>query len=776
MPEDAANGVIRFGIFEIDLRAGQLRRNGLKVRLQEQPFQVLAMLLERPGEVVTREDLHARLWPADAFVDFDHGLNAAVKRLRDALGDSAENPRFVETLTRRGYRFLAPVESPSAETHVSAAQTPSAPNAAVSNAHKSRWRLVAAGFVIVLVPLGIGLHLGLRASRALQPVLPKEIRLTANSPDAPVYVGAISPDGRYLAYIDPRGTFLREIATDESHALSLPEGFRVHHVSWYPDGGHLLAQAVAGAEERPALWNIPLLGGAPRKLVDDAEAGSISPDGKQLAFLRGDKFNHSEIWLASTESDGGEPRMAVNVPGYVIGPPAWSPDSQRFAYLKDVYWPGYSTEDVQIEMYELASGKTDLVLNDYRLQYGLVWTRDNRLLFSRAEEPPNQGESNVWSLKVDTRPGWRWGAPMRLTSGPDWKPVINMSADGKHAVFIRTNIAPAVFVADVDARTREIGKLQRLTMDERQSRPYEWTPDGKSVLYVSDREGTLRIFRQQIGAATPELIAGVQGSPNILRLNPERTEILYLTEAERGATDAVNGAMSQNLGAAGHNGTNTQPEGEFQSRNLRLMRVPLDGGASQLVVEDSGINNFQCARLPSRECIYSKFTKDALVFYEFDAQTGAKKDLFRTSEPEWQLFRTSEPEWQYFNWTLSPDGRTLALAKEMRAATEAEIRLHPTRGGPERGGKERVIKVKDWGRLGTIDWAADGKSFWASAVRHGETTALINIDLQGRAKPVLQETKPYVGWAIPSQDGKHLAIWEATGGSNAWLLEVPPAW
>ena len=102
MPREAAKGVIRFGMFEVDLRAGQLRRNGLKVRLQEQPFQVLAMLLERPGEVVTRVDLRARLWPSDTFVDFDHGLNAAVKRLRDALGDSAENPRFVETLARRG--------------------------------------------------------------------------------------------------------------------------------------------------------------------------------------------------------------------------------------------------------------------------------------------------------------------------------------------------------------------------------------------------------------------------------------------------------------------------------------------------------------------------------------------------------------------------------------------------------------------------------------------------------------------------------------------------
>jgi TolB-like protein/Tfp pilus assembly protein PilF len=103
--------VIHFGVFEADLRAGELRRNGSKVKLQEQPFQILAMLLERPGEIVTREELRARLWSADTFVDFDHGLNSAIRRLRDALGDSAENPSLVETLGRRGYRFIAPVAS-----------------------------------------------------------------------------------------------------------------------------------------------------------------------------------------------------------------------------------------------------------------------------------------------------------------------------------------------------------------------------------------------------------------------------------------------------------------------------------------------------------------------------------------------------------------------------------------------------------------------------------------------------------------------------------------
>jgi TolB-like protein/DNA-binding winged helix-turn-helix (wHTH) protein len=100
---------VRFGLFEVDLRAGELRKQGVKIKLQEQPLQILAMLLEHPGQVVTREELRNKLWPADTFVDFDHGLNKAINKLREALGDSAESPRFIETLSHRGYRFLAPL-------------------------------------------------------------------------------------------------------------------------------------------------------------------------------------------------------------------------------------------------------------------------------------------------------------------------------------------------------------------------------------------------------------------------------------------------------------------------------------------------------------------------------------------------------------------------------------------------------------------------------------------------------------------------------------------
>jgi len=112
--------LLRFGVFEVDLTAGELRKSGARIRLQEQPFQVLTALLQNAGQVVTRDELREKIWPADTFVDFDHSLNTAVNKIRESLGDSASSPRFVETLARRGYRFIAPVDSVAAATTQSA--------------------------------------------------------------------------------------------------------------------------------------------------------------------------------------------------------------------------------------------------------------------------------------------------------------------------------------------------------------------------------------------------------------------------------------------------------------------------------------------------------------------------------------------------------------------------------------------------------------------------------------------------------------------------------
>ena len=177
--------VLRFGVFEVDLRAGELCKQGKRVRLQEQPFQVLAVLLQRPGEVVTREELRKEIWPEDTFVDFDNSLNTAINKLREALGDSADNPRFVETLPRRGYRFLAPVSGKDG--------TPKGTATVVGTTSTPRNRKTVAAVTGIVLVVGIGGALFLRARH--QPRLTEKDTVVlgdfVNSTGDPVFDGTL---------------------------------------------------------------------------------------------------------------------------------------------------------------------------------------------------------------------------------------------------------------------------------------------------------------------------------------------------------------------------------------------------------------------------------------------------------------------------------------------------------------------------------------------------------------------------------------------------------
>jgi Tol biopolymer transport system component/DNA-binding winged helix-turn-helix (wHTH) protein len=722
MPDTEPNCVVHFGIFEVDLQAGELRRNGSKVRLQDQPFQVLALLLERPGQIVIREELQARLWPADTFVDFDHGLNAAIKRLRDALGDSAENPRFVETLARRGYRFLAPVNRTPKDS-LAAPQPLHLTQQKNSGTHQPRspWRLPLVVATVVLAGISAGWHIGHRSAASIRFT---ERSLTGNPENDPVLSAAISPDGKYLAFADRAGFFLRVVGTGETHAVALPDSLRPSHVNWFPDGSHVLVTSTSSPSEKPSLWNASVFGGSPLKLADNADHGAVSPDGSKIAFLRGE-YGREEIW--QMQSDGQQSRKILGQPGDNFQSVVWSPDSRHIAFVRTVYVHGWEEPDASLGICDPVVSKTNYILSSSRLHGPLVWALDGRLIYSLGEPPPNQNDSNLWAIKVDAKGNQTWGQPDRLTNGPDAKMSASISADSRHLLFLRRADAPEIYVAEVKAGS-SLGTLHRLSLDERRNMPFAWTPDGKSVIFTSDRDGAMHIFKQSIDQPAPDLLVGGDKNAHGARLNPDGSEILYLLNPS--PTDA--------------------------DRRTQLMRVPLSGGTPQLVLAELGITNVQCARMPSTVCIFSKFSSNGLVFTTFDPAAGKEKELTRIEDPEWYSY----------NWTLSPDGSTLALSRKHRTQEPAAIRLLPVAGGTE-----RTITFQTWSGIAYIDWAADGRSLWVRASSPAGTQTLLNVDLHGKVKPVLQESEMELGWAIPSPDGRNVAIWEASSSSNAWLLE-----
>jgi Tol biopolymer transport system component/DNA-binding winged helix-turn-helix (wHTH) protein len=712
---DHGNDLVSFGSFEADLRTGELQRNGSKVRLQEQPFQLLTVLLEKPGEIVTREELRHRLWPADTFVDFDHGLNAAVKRLRDALGDSAENPRFVETLPRRGYRFVAPVTGRSTGTS-SNAKGPAVPTART----RRHWSTAFAVAGFLLMGTGAG---WVAARRLSPPVRVSEQRLTANPSDDPVLKAVISPDGKYLAFADRTGLFLRIIGTGETHSLQVSDGSRTRPASWFPDGSHLLATVFGASGEAASLWSISVLGGSPRKLMDNADARSVSPDGSQIAFVRGEPLNQ-EIWVMS--ANGERSGKVVGDQGDVFGAVAWSRDGRRLAFVRYTYKSGYHWGSVSLWICRPDSGRTNMILSDVRLGDGLAWAPDGRLVYSLDETPGivnySKGDSNLWALQVNPSSDQPVGEAKRLTNGPDRKTGLSFSSDGKKLAFLRWNGEAHVYVSQIQADASRLSIPQRLGLDEGRNHPYTWTQDSKFILFTSDRDGPSHLFKQGISQPAPDLLVGGEDSALIARLNPDGSEVLYLLLPSANGTD----------------------------KRLRLMRMPLAGGTPHLVLREEAIDNFQCARAPSTVCVFGQSSETGLRFFTFDPQMGKGNEVAKMGVG------------LKYNWSLSPDGATLALAQWRHS----QIELISTRGGPS-----RTLTIRGWAGVASIDWAADGRSLWASSSSPTGTQALLNIDLRGRVKPMFQDPDKDVGWAIPSPDGRYIAFWEAGGSANAWVLQ-----
>ena len=722
----SGEGTRRFGVFELDLRAGELRRQGHKVKLQEQPFRVLTQLLEKPGEVVTREELRNRLWPADTFVDFDHSLNAAIRRLRDALGDTADSPTFVETVARRGYRFLAPVSlgsvngNGSGETLaiVSPPVSPSIP--------RHRWWIITSIVGLVLVILGLVLGFFLAPH---QPAPARVTRLTANPVDDAVRAATISPDGRYLAFSDEGGFYLRFIDTGETHSLSLPPDLRPASLSWFPDSVHLIVAMIEGGRNS-SLWELSTLGGVPRRLLDDGRFPAISPDGKQLAFVAG-KSMHQRIWLASV--DGTQPRELAGEDGDFFGGIAWSPDGKEIAYTTAKFAYGHGVK-ARIDIAEVHGAlstnivvRPTSVLSLSGLQGPLAWASDGRLIFSLTEQRPRQADSNLWSIRINrhVQPD---GPQQRLTSDSGAVSSVSISGSGHRMTYLKGIPQPDVYVAALDS-SGALSEPQRLTLDDRQDLPFDWTADGKQVIFISDRTGTFNIYKQAISEAVPEVLVGGNQNAAEPRLSPDGTQLIYVT----------------------------YPEADDPSYEVPLMRVPLAGGTPQQIVKANWLSNHQCARAPASICVYSVVHDTDITFYRFDPFRGDPSQIYQIKDELAQLY----------NWSLSPDGTTLAMAKGKWGAEDVRIRLVSLVGSPE-----RWIKVNGWPGLASLDWAADSKSLWAATVGDKEN-ALLQIDLHGTVRPVWRPKKLTAGWAIPSRDGKKLALHVNSTSANVWMLDRP---
>jgi eukaryotic-like serine/threonine-protein kinase len=281
-----------------------------------------------------------------------------------------------------------------------------------------KWQVAGAGLmVLVLAGLVVGWFAWHRASRSSmsQPLATPQ-RLTSNPTENPISAVAISPDGKYLAYSDKTGTYLRLMSTGEVHPL-LSKNTDVQFLAWYPDSTQLLAAWSSSQATKMGLWVLSILGGNPRQVSDEGWSASVSPDGSQIAYLKSAGFGETgqEIWLMRADGTDQRKIISLSEDGTVFASPAWSPDGRWIAYVKLQYGP-YNNE-AWIELFNLEHRTRSVAVAEPRLDWALKWLADGRLLYSVDEPPPSQNTSNFWIVGMDLSTGHPSGIPSRITTG-----------------------------------------------------------------------------------------------------------------------------------------------------------------------------------------------------------------------------------------------------------------------------------------------------------------------------------------------------------------------
>jgi Tol biopolymer transport system component/DNA-binding winged helix-turn-helix (wHTH) protein len=382
--------VSRFGVFTLDHSTGELFKHGVRVRLGGQPFQILCLLIERQGEVVTRDEIRARIWPG-TFVDFDGALNTAIRRIRSALGDTAENPRFVETVPKVGYRFLVPLETsrPGPVTVV----VPAAPKRSLQHAVVAAVLLVATATILLAAVL-------------LNRPAPRVARYSQITRDGQPKYGPLATDGVWLYYnvVTDSGSAIGQVpVTGEHQAATIWPGYWMMDLS--RSGAELLAHYEEGshpAEGDGPLWILPLPTGSPRKL-DIAGHGRWSPDGSMLAYSNG-----STIYLAG--HDGSNPRRLSKVDG-ALYELVWSLDGRNLRLNL------MAADGSGIAPWEIASDGSGLRRISGSGSWAGVWSPDARyFVFGRG--------GDLWTGRDGRQPS-------PLTAGPISFQSPVFSRDGK---------------------------------------------------------------------------------------------------------------------------------------------------------------------------------------------------------------------------------------------------------------------------------------------------------------------------------------------------------
>jgi serine/threonine protein kinase len=601
---------------------------------------------------------------------------------------------------------------------------------------RARWSAMATVGVILLLIAGAFFWFARRQRTAPQSVPELKLRqVTTNPSENPVSNGAISPDGKYLAYTDTKGMHIKLIETGENRTVPQPEALNGKDVEWrivqpwFPDGTRFLVEshppgqgAAVWSSQGSSIWIVSALGGPPHKLRDEASADSISPDGSAISFAtnKGRRGNR-EIWLMGPDGENARKLYETDEDSAIDGL-HWFPHGQR------VWYGSLDKSGFSLVTRELSGGPVTTIPRPAEMtSWDVTLLPDARLLYVVGEVGAVGSTCNYWVLPLDERTGAPTDRPKRLTNWGGICPIgTSETADGRKLAFLNWGQGRTpMYVTDLETNGKRIANTRRFAPSQGHDNPLDWTGDSKEVIFRSNRNGQFGIFKQSLDGDTA--VAVVSGLKDVgdARVSPDGAWLLYSVST-----------------------------GEDATAPLEVMRVPVTGGTSQLALTARPFSDFRCARSPSILCVISELAEDhkQFVLTAFDPLQGRGAEVARID---------TGASARSFQWDLSPDGTRICIIKNAQAPIEIlSLRGHAT----------QTIPVKGWNNLESLYWAADGKGFLISNGVHG-AEVLLHVDLQGNAHVLWKNQGGAWTLGRPSPDGRHLAIQDFRIEGNMWTLQ-----
>jgi Tol biopolymer transport system component/DNA-binding winged helix-turn-helix (wHTH) protein len=696
--EASGKGLVRFGAFEVDLRTGEVRKHRLRMRLQDQPLQVLVALIDRPGEIVTRDELVRRLWADGTVIDYEGGLNAAVTRLRQALSDSAGRPRYIETVARRGYRWIAPVERdeerpPATVDHnIRPTQSLPAPRAvsklvaagvaaaAISLGAVAWWALVTHNrpeHAITVLPLTTGL--GAEANASFSPdgtlivyeweqedhrrhIYMKEVGagdpVPLTSGPSAEYGPEWSPDGRLIAFlrangpgaldlyvVPPLGGVERKIAT-----MPCPDPILTRHLvrrmAWTADANHVVVSVGGRRGQGEGLLLVSIADGSQRWLTDpnpDANSGdrepAVSPDGRQVAFVRGETAGIQTIFLLPLTADLRPAGLPQPLPGSSRSrSPAWSRDGKEILFTGMV--PGLA--DGGLAKLRIAGGApVRIPLAGVAANTPTV-SRTGRVAFTRIRL-----ESGIWQQEVSygSRPA---PPPVRLTKVSTIDGNADYSPDGRRITFASDRSG----TRQIWTCARTGAPCQALTsfaVSYGAGSP-RWSPDGRQIAFDSGANGRMHIYVVDANGGSPRRLTDDQTGGVVPRWSHDGAWI-YFSSSRSGANEiwkipSAGGAPLRVTRSGGFVAMEAPAANALfytkAPEEADLFRSDMDGSHERLVLRGVAKRGFVV-------------TSDRIYYLHEDADASPSLRVFMLPSADDQLIaRIVEPI--YLGLGLSPDG------------------------------------------------------------------------------------------------------------------------